>query len=71
MKRITTDISRTLIIFKRVLSLVISDISLSWSKSNQKLKNRMTDEEMEEERQAFNFLYSKPLELTTSFINMV
>ena len=35
--------------------MVISDISLSWSKSNQKLKNRMTDEEMEEERQVFNF----------------
>ena len=56
MKRIITDISRTLNIFKRVLSLVISDIPLSWSKSNQKLKNRMTDEEMEEERQVFNFL---------------
>ena len=56
MKRITTDISRTLNIFKRVLSLVISDIPLSWSKSNQKLKNRITDEEMEEERQVFNFL---------------
>ena len=56
MNRITADISRTLNIFKRVLSLVISDIPLSWSKSNQKLKNRMTDEEMEEERQVFNFL---------------
>ena len=55
MNRITADISRTLNIFKRVLSLVISDIPLSWSKSNQKLKNRMTDEEMEEERQVFNF----------------
>ena len=57
MKRITTDISRTLNIFKRVLSLVISDIHLSWSKSNQKLKNRMTDEERKKkERQVFNFL---------------
>ena len=56
MKRITADISRTLNIFKRVLSLVISDIPLSWSKRNQKLKNRMMDEEIEEERQVFNFL---------------
>ena len=55
MKRITADILRTRNIFKRVLSLVISDIPLSWSKRNQKLKNRMTDKEMKKERQVFNF----------------
>ena len=67
MKRITTDILRTLNIFKRVLSLVISDIPLSWSKSNQKLKNRMTDEEMEEERQVFNFLLFQTIGIHNEF----
>ena len=67
MKRITADILRTRNIFKRVLSLVISDIPLSWSKSNQKLKNRMTDEEMEEERQVFNFLLFQTIGIHNEF----
>ena len=53
---ITKQNSNKLILFKRVLSLVISGMPLSWNQSNQRLKTLLTEEEYKEEAGVFNFL---------------